>query len=257
MQQAPPAAPAGAGIGMQPMVAADPGPQAAPETVYRPLTPCRIVDTRSGGGALGAGVSRAFRVSGTTGFAPQGGKAGGCGIPSGATAIAATTVVINPAGGGYLKAYPEGAAEPNSSVLNYVKTAGAVSSGMTLSIRPLFEPALRVRNVGPAVNVAIDVQGYYIPQAQGLIGSDGTQLGGTTRIVGTSHPGTGSYYITLDRPARQCSPQVSTYNIYRYASVGLSSSTTPNTISVYLWTLDATTHRESPTDYPFFITVTC
>ena len=48
-----------------------------------------------------------------------------------------------------------------------------------------------------------------------------------------------------------------TYNLFRYASVGLSSSTTPNTISVSVWTLDTTTHQEVPSDFPFFLTVTC
>jgi len=231
-------------------------PQTTPETHFVAVAPCRIVDTRVAGGALGNGASRAFYVGGTFGFAPQGGKAGGCGIPVSATAVAATVAAIGPTTTGYLKAWANGAPEPGSSMLNYFK-ASAVSTGTTQTIQPTSGPSLRIKNAGPTVNVVVDVSGYYVPQIQALIGSDGSIQAGTSRIVSTSHPGTGSYYITLDRPARQCSPMVSTFNLYRYASVGLSSSTTPNTISVYVWDLDPTTHKEVPTNYDFFITVSC
>ena len=141
--------------------------------------------------------------------------------------------------------------------MNYVRTNGAVSTGATLTIRTLFTPNLRIRNAGPALQILVDVQGYYIPQIQALIASDGGTNGGTPRVVGTSHPGTGSYLIALDRPVRQCAPSANTYNIFRYVSVGLSSSTTPNVISVYVWSLNPTTHAETPENYPFFLTVTC
>ncbi len=248
----PPAAPA---VGrMTPAVASD--PQTQPETLFRPVTPCRIVDTRLAHGALASGAVRDFYVGGTFGFAPQGGLAGGCGIPSGAVAVAAVVTAVSPQGPGYLRAWAAGSTEPNASILTYPAHTSA-GSGVTLPLRSTGGTGLRLHNFGGPVQVVIDVQGFYLPQIQALIGGSGVIDAGTSRIVSTSHPSTGFYYVTLDRPARQCSPQATTFNLYRYASVGLSSSSTPNTISVFVWQLDPTTHKEVPTDYTFFLTVTC
>ena len=53
----------------------------ANKLIYVPFPPCRIIDTRLGGGPLAAGQPRSFEVSGTENFAAQGGMEGGCGIP--------------------------------------------------------------------------------------------------------------------------------------------------------------------------------
>ncbi|MDQ2836574.1 MAG: hypothetical protein M3Y42_09065 [Actinomycetota bacterium] len=231
-------------------------PQLQPETHFVPIAPCRIVDNRVAGGALHNGVTRAFYASGTVGFAPQGGKSGGCGIPAAASAIAASITAITPSGNGYLIGWANGAAQPKASVLDYFPEHG-VTAGVTLAIRSGGGQSFNLKNQGPTVNVVVDATGYYIAQIQALIGSGGAILAGTSRIVSTSHPGTGSYYLTLDRPARQCAPVVTTFNLFRYASTGLSSSSTPNTISVYTWVLDATTHKEVASDYDFFISINC
>ena len=47
------------------------------QDLYTPITPCRIVDTRKAGGAIGA-ETRTYYVAGTFGFAPAGGTSGGC-----------------------------------------------------------------------------------------------------------------------------------------------------------------------------------
>jgi hypothetical protein len=249
----PPAVPADTGRVLTPTAVT---PQTNPESLFRTVAPCRVVDTRIKGGALANRAARSFFVGGTYGFAPQGGLTGGCGIPAGATAVAAGVTAVTPAGGGYLKAWPAGSAEPNSSIVNYPAHV-TTGSGVTLALRGGAGQGLSIRSFGGPTQLIVDVQGYYIPQIQALIGSDASVSTGTARIVSTSHSGTGFYYITLDRPARECSPSAATYNLYRYASVGLSSSTTPNTISVSVWSLDPTSHRETPTDYPFFLTVTC
>lgn len=230
--------------------------QTQPETLFRTVAPCRIVDTRAQGGALASGATRSYYVGGTSGFAPQGGQSGGCGVPSAATAVAAVVTAVKPVNGGYLKAWPAGTAEPNSSILNYPANTTA-GTGVTLAVTQFFGQGVSIRNFGGPTQLIIDVQGYFIPQIQARFGSDGATSSGTPRIVGTSHSGTGFYYITLDRPARQCTPIAMTYNLDRYSAVGLSSSTTPNTISVSVWSLDPTTHKEVPTDFPFFLTVTC
>ena len=62
-------------------------PTVSPETLFVPIAPCRIIDTRSGGGKIPSGSTRNFVVSGMTGFGGQGGTAGGCGIPTDAIAF--------------------------------------------------------------------------------------------------------------------------------------------------------------------------
>ena len=92
----------------------------ADDLVYTPLTPCRIIDTRLAGGFMNGGTSRSFVVKGTTGFPAQGGTAGGCGVPTSATAVLINFVAVDPQGTGNLK----GAPYPNpipvtGSILNY------------------------------------------------------------------------------------------------------------------------------------------
>lgn len=248
-----PAVPAGSG---RVLTAAVQLPQSQPETLFRTVAPCRVADTRVIGGALGNGTARSYVVGGTTGFAPQGGTPGGCGIPSGATAVAAVVTAVTSSGGGYFKAWPAGSAPPNSSILNYTGHA-ATGTGVTLALRSGGGQGVSISNNGGPAHVVIDVQGYYIPQIQALIGGGGVISAGTPRVLSVSHPGTGFYSITLDRPARECSPSAATYNLYRYASVGLSSASTPNVISVSIWNLDPTTHKATQEDYSFFLTVTC
>ena len=52
------------------------------DLVYTPVTPCRIIDTRLGGGIMAANTTRDFLVTGTD-YSAQGGSATGCGVPYG------------------------------------------------------------------------------------------------------------------------------------------------------------------------------
>ncbi|MCB0971199.1 MAG: tandem-95 repeat protein, partial [Acidimicrobiales bacterium] len=75
--------------------------------VYVPITPCRVVDTRVSGGALGDREIRDYAVSGSGGaFAGQGGQANGCGIPEGALAVEASVTAVSPADSGFFRAWP-------------------------------------------------------------------------------------------------------------------------------------------------------
>ena len=78
------AAPAVATTNTAPVPTFQPSPAGS---IFVPITPCRIADTRLGGGIVTGSSTRSFYVAGTVGFAPQGGKSGGCGVPLGATAV--------------------------------------------------------------------------------------------------------------------------------------------------------------------------
>ena len=76
-------------------------PANAGATFFVPVTPCRVVDTRSGtGGKLLPGSALTWQVTGAgVGFKAQGGKPGGCGIPGSARAVELSVSAVAPAGG--------------------------------------------------------------------------------------------------------------------------------------------------------------
>ena len=139
-----------------------------PETeVYTSISPCRIVDTRAAtGGALVAGVSRAFHVVGaSSNFAAQGGQAGGCGIPGGLVtrSVMFNFVAVNPANPGNLRAWPSDGTVPNASVLNYARVTGLnIANGIAVPVRRDVEGAdLTVRADTAGTHLVIDVVGYF------------------------------------------------------------------------------------------------
>ncbi|QXC59217.1 hypothetical protein KSP35_12435 [Aquihabitans sp. G128] len=140
----------------------------APATAarYVPLTPCRIVDTRVAGGPFSDQATRSYAVrGGSTAFAAQGGRSGGCGIPSGAVAVEASVTAVSPASGGYARAWPSDASPPAATFLNFqasrsLTNTGTFSLAGTASAKPL-----TLRSYGTKTQYVIDVQGYFVPQA--------------------------------------------------------------------------------------------
>jgi hypothetical protein len=137
------------------------------DLVYTPVTPCRIINTLSAGGPIAASTTRSFRVTGS-GFTSQGGVAGSCGVPVGATGAVINFVAVNPAGAGDLRYTPFGTPVPLASFLNYVNSGIAndnTANGMTF---PICNPAtttctndFTIQADASAVDVVADVQGYF------------------------------------------------------------------------------------------------
>lgn len=133
---------------------------------YVAMTPCRIVDTRVAGGAFTDQATRSYAVrGGGTAFAAQGGKSGGCAIPSGATAIEASVTAVGPSSAGYARAWPTGATPPTATFLNFeagrsLTNTGTFSLASTASAKPL-----TLRSYGTKTQYVIDVQGYFLPQS--------------------------------------------------------------------------------------------
>ena len=95
------------------------------DLVFNPITPCRIVDTRSAGGVITSSTYRSFKSWGAS-FTSQGGSPTDCGIPqsTNVAAIAVNLLVVSPVGGGWIAAWPNGLPRPLVSNLNF--TIGAV-----------------------------------------------------------------------------------------------------------------------------------
>ncbi|MFQ5642846.1 MAG: SUMF1/EgtB/PvdO family nonheme iron enzyme [Thiogranum sp.] len=146
--------------------------------VYIAVNPCRIVDTRAGGGAIAANTSRKFLVSGGTGaLSGQGGNAAGCVDPRSTAglapvAVSAYIVAVPTASStaGLLTAFPSDLADPTDAIATVNFAAGQVV-GNTTTVKlcqgtscPSAGP-LAVITHNTEQDVVIDVQGYYYPAA--------------------------------------------------------------------------------------------
>jgi len=169
-------------------------------TIFQPIQPCRIVDTRnSASGTLGNGGSRSFTVRGTFGFVAQGGNPSGCGVPTSATAVSVSVTTTQSAGAGYLIGWPFGQPQPNTSFGTYNAGLG-MTVGADFILRATgAEPSLTIANYGGPTHLIIDVNGYYEPQLAGFVEQDGTLTYSSGRITAVSHPSVGNYDITFDR----------------------------------------------------------
>jgi hypothetical protein len=127
--------------------------------VYTPVVPCRIVDTRSVGGAFAAGGQtrnyRAYLTAGT--FTVQGGAASNCGIPANPAAVALNITAIN--GGSFLTAWPYNTTMPTSSTLNPAAGLTLANGAIIATCQPNCAAEFSVFTFG--AHVVIDIAGYF------------------------------------------------------------------------------------------------
>lgn len=219
------------------------------EKVFREVAPCRLVDTRLGGGPVAGGATRTFAARGATGFPAQGGKAGGCGIPTSATSLTVSITALGAPVGGFLRLWPTGQPEPSATVLNYAG-GSATTTGATVVLGGGAAPL--TARPSRTTDLVIDVTGYFSPQAYALVDTDGSLLSSTSRIVGSQRNGIGTYTVTLDGPATDCAAEASVSGGYYDASAtGIGG----NDVRVLTWQTDA--GAPTSADLPFSLTVTC
>jgi alpha-tubulin suppressor-like RCC1 family protein len=134
-------------------------------SLYVPVTPCRLVDTRSGS-PLGAAGARPLRIGGDgPGFTQQGGSAGGCTIPEDATAVEVSLTAVDVTGVGFSRLWPGDRTEPGAAALNFGPGQNTTNSGtVALSRSGLVD--LAVRNYSPQSDYIVDVLGYYSPSPE-------------------------------------------------------------------------------------------
>jgi hypothetical protein len=134
------------------------------QLVFFPLTPCRIVDTRSAtgvyAGPIAAGTQRSFNHN--FDMAAQGGNPAGCSVPVDPPAIAVTITAVQPTGQGNLRAWPHTGPLPNASVVNYLGIAGLNLANTTiLPVCQFCGEDFTIRADGSATQVVVDVVGYF------------------------------------------------------------------------------------------------
>jgi hypothetical protein len=217
--------------------------------LFTSIPDCRIVNTATTGGRIGNGDSRAFFVSGTTGFTGQGGAATGCGISADATAISARVTGYRALATGSFLAYPTGT--PTAlATLYYTKGANS-TTGATLQLGPGTAKRLSVKNLNGPAELDIDVTGYYSPQIEALLNSGGGIFAGTSPVLSSDNTSTGQYTVTIDRDLTGCNVVAGISGGNYYVSAFISG----NHVSASTWELDGTTI--TPTNLFWHMTVTC
>lgn len=115
---------------------------------FYPLTPCRVLDTRTLGSPLAAGVSRTFAIASTS-----------CGTLTNATAYALNLTVVPQGGLGYLTVWPEGQPQPVVSTLNSLD--GTVLANA--AIVPAGAGGLVNFYASNTTDLVVDINGYFAP----------------------------------------------------------------------------------------------
>lgn len=113
---------------------------------FTTLAPTRALDTRSSGGIDAGGVARVQ-------------IAGRYGVPAGATAVSFTLTAVEPAGWGYVTAYPCDVERPNASNLNY--TAGSTTANL-VTVKLAADGSLCLSTYA-ASHLLVDLTGVYWP----------------------------------------------------------------------------------------------
>ncbi|MFF6774328.1 hypothetical protein ACFY8W_12270 [Streptomyces sp. NPDC012637] len=117
---------------------------------FTPLTPARLMDTRSGLGTskakVGPGETRSLEVAGVGG------------VPaSGLTAVVLNVTATGPTAGGFVSVYPTGTSRSSASSLNFA--AGQTASNLVTV--PVVDGAVSFFNKNGSVDLIADVAGYY------------------------------------------------------------------------------------------------
>ena len=146
----PPIGPGAAALVPEAAPSLEPAAIGAPST-FVPVTPERIVDTRSalGGtqGPIGAEATIDFAVTNVGG------------VPAGATSVVLNVTAVNPQTTGFLTVFPTGAARPDASNLNFF--GGKTVANLVIA-RVGAGGKVSVYNFGGGVDVLFDVTGYFV-----------------------------------------------------------------------------------------------
>ena len=226
------------------------GPLAAVDTAteskYTAIAPCRIVDTRVGGGPLSSGHGRSFYALGTAGFGTQGGA--GCDIPTSATSVTGSIIAVGASANGYVKVFAYGASLPTASFLNYSHTTTLSASGTIPVVHSTHD--FSVVTSGGTVNLVIQLTGYYVPPMWAEISSGATYVAGS-RVASVSSLGTGTYQVDFDRNISGCAYSATAFFTGQIMNVEPRSG---DANAVFIQSVD---YNGNSVNSYFYLTVTC
>ena len=126
-------------------------------TAFVPITPCRVMDTRSGSDNVGP---RATPIAADESYAIQvRGTNGNCTIPTDAVGVVMNVAAVNPTARSFLTVYPTDATRPLAASLNWIAGQPPVSNAVTADVAA--DGRISFYNYAGSVDVAADIVGYY------------------------------------------------------------------------------------------------
>jgi hypothetical protein len=151
-----------------------------PPHPYVPVTPVRLLDTRTTGGPLGPAGTRNLTVAGGT-----------TSVPLTATGVVLNVTVTNTTASSFLTVYPAGSSLPLASNLNW--TAGKTVPNL-VEVPVGAGGAITFYNAVGSTDVVVDLQGYFVSIASSTAGGEValTPARITDTRLGSGQPNAGS-----------------------------------------------------------------
>ena len=176
----------GAAVGVASGVGASPQ-VAATNAVYIPLTPSRVLDTRSGVGLIGPLTANNPRTLQVTNRFPSDSTVN---VPTSAIAVTGNVTVTGPSAPGWVSLTPVPVANPTTSTVNFVK-GQTVANSVTAPLGAGGTVSLVYGAVsGSATHVVFDITGYFAPGGSGATGPQGPSgANGADGAAGPQGPG--------------------------------------------------------------------
>jgi hypothetical protein len=159
------------------LAVAPPNPTAAAfdeTTAYRPVAPCRLLDTRR---------EPPQRVSATTVRVQVAGK---CAVPGNVAAAVLTLTAVGADAAGHVTAYPAASSRPNTSNINYVPGRTVAN---TVIVAVSGSGAIDIYTHAP-VDIIVDVSGAFVP-VDGPVSAGRLVATTPTRLADTRRPTSG------------------------------------------------------------------
>jgi hypothetical protein len=135
------------------------------ELTFRPMTACRIMDTRVAGGALAAGESRPLKIYDTTDFRSTGGSAACTNVGTSPNAFVFNIAATGWTSTGWLTFYPyDQASAPLISTLNFPGSIPGASNALANGATVVGCPACTVADLkifaSASTHVIVDLIGW-------------------------------------------------------------------------------------------------
>jgi hypothetical protein len=174
--------------------------QSTPASVFVPITPVRIMDTRSQyqigpvTGPIGASATIAVPIDGNVTAS----------LPANVSAVAIAVTVTAQTAGGNLVFYPDGTPRPITSNLNFAATGGNTTNDAIVPVGP--DGNIAIHNAsGGTDQIIVDLTGYFTTASSAPNASTYTPLADPARILdtrngtgGTQIPAAGTLTLTIE-----------------------------------------------------------
>lgn len=123
-------------------------------SVFVPVSPCRLLDTRLAGSPDRLGARGQVDVA----------VADECGVADDAVAAAVTVTAVQASASGFVTAYPKGSARPTTSVVNY-RPGDVIANHQFVQLGD--GGAVSLYSLA-AADLVVDVTGYFVPASGGV-----------------------------------------------------------------------------------------